>query len=66
MSRTRIDFASLSKEDKKRLRDLLKSQKADLEAALKATNKELDDLTSPTKAAKKAKKANKRKAKKAE
>jgi hypothetical protein len=65
MAWTRINFENLSKEDKERLKLLLKKQLADLQAALQATNKELYDLTNPKKA-KKAKKAKKsKKAKKA-
>ena len=59
MSRRRINFDNLSAEDKEELKDLLQHQQESLEIALKATNKELYDLTHPkkTKKAKKAKKA---------
>jgi hypothetical protein len=60
MARTRINFDNLSKEDKERLKDLLKHQQQSLEAALRATNKELYDLTNPKKA-KKTKKSKKTK-----
>ena len=58
MSRRAINFALLSKTDKAELKQLLQLQKKALEDALKATNKELYDLTNP-RAAKKAKKAKK-------
>jgi hypothetical protein len=63
MSRPRINFDNLSKEDKKRLKDLLQRQQESLAAALQATNKELYDLTNPkkTKKTKKSKKAKKAK-----
>ena len=56
MSRRRINFDNLSAEDKEELKDLLQHQQESLEIALKATHKELYDLTHPKKA-KKAKKA---------
>ena len=65
MSFTRvINFENLSKADKAELRALLLAQKKSLQAALKATNKELADLRHRAKKAKKSKKSKKKKKKK--
>jgi hypothetical protein len=53
-----INYKLLSNEDKQQLKQLLEQQKKALEAALRTTDKGLDDLKK-AKTAKKAKKAKK-------